>query len=406
MEREIDILPVTDTQDIGAQEIKGDGITRFTPEARKALEEAGFMIFELQSKSVNDLRGEGLTTKGPVLNNSFDLPSMHSEVALDLDLIYDITKNSTGRLSTRRPVSTSRILPTKFYGKGSRDRNRNSLAITYLEGLPIDSDEIDVVIGNIADWTQILLQHRERTGEFLFGKPRTDMEGFLSSNQWIGTEPRLETNYSRDTFVYNLLRWKNGFTPKNQEKSIEFNRKYSRRRPGEIIPLVVPSEQLVKMGRQPTERIEYPEFKYPEEEAPPEAGDIRYATSPEGIVRRVLIKQLVEDGDKLFANCYLLLEDRRFATNSDVSTSTDPRTGFNDMVQTDLFFTMDASQLSSVRNRNLSKDEIEILEQKAEENHNLQKTRITQAQINHKMKELEILQKIAMPAFADIFNQA
>lgn len=126
-------------------------VVRFTSEAREALTHEGFVIHELTGRSIRSLLGEGR----PVWSDYFHsyrkveaLPSRSSEVAIDPAQLF-------------LPNSNRKTL-----------EEQEQMIRAYSVRLTQEAEikDIEVVIGEMPDYVDLVFAHHDATGVRLFGK--------------------------------------------------------------------------------------------------------------------------------------------------------------------------------------------------------------------------------------------
>lgn len=133
-------------------------IKRFSPEARKALEEAGYIIYELTGRSIIDLEIEnGEPFDYEMWGRDYPLfmrkTSMRSEVAINPHHVFIEGSNEKTLEEQQLMIAAfSVVLGTEIVG-------------------------VKAVMGDVADYVELIFAHYHKTGEQLFkevhGQART-----------------------------------------------------------------------------------------------------------------------------------------------------------------------------------------------------------------------------------------
>lgn len=138
------------------QEAEKTDIIRFSPEARLALETAGFRIYELLGDSIGEMQESGgrFIFDQPLRGGTLpQLRTRFSEVA--------INQSSGFRTNTATPRLTIGALKGEVEIFGLNTRQQLGVA------------DIESVVGNAADYSQILIQNLRETGNYFAARVTT-----------------------------------------------------------------------------------------------------------------------------------------------------------------------------------------------------------------------------------------
>lgn len=127
---------------------------RFSSEAREALKNAGFVIYELNGHSIIDLRNAGrqFFVNWHIDNEIFEtLNSMVSEVAINPSQFFLPESNWCG-------------FP-----------QREQMVAQFSENLARTVPGVKAVIGTVPDYLELYFSHRDLSGEKLFGERLSDV---------------------------------------------------------------------------------------------------------------------------------------------------------------------------------------------------------------------------------------
>ena len=126
---------------------RSPSIQRFTSEARRALEEKGYIIYDLTGQSIKTLRNAGkpfYSTWHKDYPNLEAIQSRLSEVAIDPKNLYLSDSNN-------KTLREQEVIVRKFS-----------------KGLKIDG--VEVIIGEMPDYVELVFKHFDTTGDRLFGQ--------------------------------------------------------------------------------------------------------------------------------------------------------------------------------------------------------------------------------------------
>lgn len=122
-------------------------VTRFSPEAREALEAKGFRVYELTGQSIASLREQGKSfwsTWHKGYPEFEALASRHSEVAIDPKKLFI-------------PRSNNKTLEQQL-----------EAVAKYSDSLGIQG--VEAILGEVPDYTELVFAHLDKTGQRLFGE--------------------------------------------------------------------------------------------------------------------------------------------------------------------------------------------------------------------------------------------
>ncbi len=213
------------------KEFEQKDIVRFSPESRFALEQAGYSIFQLRGASIGELETSGQRFQIERRLRPDELSGLQtrfSEVAINPNL----------RLSHAFETLTS--LRVKVELEGMKLRRR------------LGVQDVDSIIGNAADYSQIFSDYYQRTGDYLEVRSETFESTATRSGLFTRRIGKRIVTYPNFLGEYPSVAWRFGYDFRSlRGPRIYISPKFAHG----AIPLIVPRDSLSEQEVKSRDRL-------------------------------------------------------------------------------------------------------------------------------------------------------